>query len=71
MLQNFEKWLLGLSCLSAWNMAPNGWNFMKFDTWEFFEAVSRKFKFYSKLEKNNEHFIWRPMYIYDMFLNSS
>ena len=48
MLQNFEKWLLGLLCLSKWKMSPTGWNFMKFVTWEFFEAVSRKFKFYSK-----------------------
>ena len=51
MLQNLKKWLLGLPCLSAWNMAPTGWNFMKFDTWEFFKAVSRKFKFNSKLRR--------------------
>ena len=51
MLQNFEKWPLGLSCWSTWNMAPTGWNLMEFVTWEFFKAVSRKFKFYSKLRR--------------------
>jgi hypothetical protein len=49
-LQNCENRILISSCLSvrvsAWNSsARTGRNFMKYDTWAFFEKVSRKFKF--------------------------
>jgi hypothetical protein len=49
--QNCGKRLLASSCLSvcppAWNnSAPTGRIFVKFDIWEFFENLSRKFKFH-------------------------
>ena len=43
-------------CPSAWNnSAPIGRIVMKFDIWEFFEIISRKFEFLLTSGKNNEH----------------
>jgi len=49
--QKFEKRHRASSCpsvrVSAWNnSALNGRIFVKFDIWEFFENLSRKFKFH-------------------------
>jgi len=49
--QRCEKVLLASSCLfvrpSAWNnSSPSGRIFLKFDTWVFFEHLTRKFKFH-------------------------
>ena len=54
--RNCEKWLLASSCLflrpSEWNTsARNGWIFMKFDIYVFFENMSRKFKFHGNLTR--------------------
>ena len=54
--QNCEKLLLASSCLSVcpseWNTsARNGWIFMKFDIYVFFEIMSRKFKFRGNLTR--------------------
>ena len=46
------------------NSAPTRRIFMKFDTWIFFENLSRKFKVSLKSNKNNGYFTWRPIYIF-------
>ena len=39
-------------CLSTWNKSTSTWRiFTKFDIWEFFDNVSRKFKFHSNLAR--------------------
>ena len=51
---------------SAWNSAPTGRILTKFDVWEFFETLPRKFKFQRlKSEKNDGHFAIRPLHIYN------
>jgi len=50
---------------SAWeNSAPTGWIFLKFDTWVFFENLSRKLQ----SDKNNAYSTWQPLYIFDHIL---
>jgi len=49
MFTKFRKAIIGFlkSCLSEWNnLASPGRIFMKFDIWEFFENLLRKFKFH-------------------------
>jgi hypothetical protein len=61
-----------LSYLSAWNnSAPTGRIFIKFDTWIFLRKSVEKIQVWLKFDKNNGHFTWKPMYIYDTTLNSS
>jgi hypothetical protein len=58
--------------LSAWNNSvPTARIFMKFDTWVFFKKSVEKIQVSLKFAKNNGYFTWRPMYIYDITLNSS
>ena len=52
------------------NSIPTGRIFLKFDTWVFFENLSRKFVS-SKYDKNNGYFTWRPTHIYDNISLSS
>jgi len=50
--QNCEKRLWVSSYLSAWNnSAFNGRIFMKFDIWDFFENLLRKFKFHYNMTR--------------------
>jgi len=46
------------------NSAPNG-HLMKFDIWVFLGKSIRKIQLSLKYDKNNRHFTWRPVYIYD------
>jgi hypothetical protein len=71
--QNCEKRLLASSCLSvrpparpaAWNSAPTGRIFMKFDIWVFCEKPIEVIQVLLKSNKNNWYFPRRPIYIYD------
>jgi len=45
--RNSDKWLLASSCLSVClSVCPIGWTSKKFDIWEFFENLTRKFHFF-------------------------
>ena len=55
---------------SEWNKsALTGWIFMKFDIWEFFESLSRKFKFHCYRARKNGtlHGDQRTFFITSMF----
>jgi len=50
----------------AWNYAPTGRIFMKFEIWAFFEKYAQKIQVPLKSDKNNWYFTWRPTYIFDL-----
>jgi len=45
--------------------------FVKFDIWLFFQKPIKEIQVFLKSGKNNGHFTWRPMYIYDTISLSS
>jgi hypothetical protein len=57
-------------CLSvrppAWNSAPTGRIFIKFEICAFFENLSRKFKVSLKCYKNNGYSTWRRFHTNDI-----
>ena len=65
-LQNWEKRLLILWCPSV-RMGQLGtlWTELHETGYLFFGNLSSKFKVSLKSDKNNAHFTWRPIYIFD------
>ena len=70
--QNCEKQLLASSCLSVCLFvstqklgASSGRISMKFDTWVFFEHLSRKNPFSLKSYNNSRYFTWRSIHAYN------
>ena len=50
--------------------APIGRIFMKFDILSIFRNYVEETEVSLNSDKNNVYFVWRPMYIYDVLLNS-
>ena len=51
---------------STWNNSASTWRiFIKYDTWIFFENVSKKNQNSLKSDKNKVYFTWRPICIFE------
>ena len=58
-------------CPTAWNKAPTGRIFIKFNIWIFFHKYVEKIKVSLKSEKKNGYFTWRLINIFIKCLSSS
>jgi len=63
-IANLRKATISFIMSACNNSPPTGRIFMEFDSWVFFERLSRKIQVPLKSDKNSRYFAWRPTCIF-------